>query len=177
MNTEKKYGNPKFDAPEDYLTEEEFLNKKVDKKTVSEIEEIYPGFKEKYAQVYNTGVLTKEVAEMIANANVLTKEQIRQSDIKKTWKEKVASNAVSQKDVEHLVNVMYGKEDLDYPEKEHNEQGISEEHKEFCSELKQHTYTPEEAAKNTAIREQRELSKEIQQEKQIPQQNEIQPTI
>ncbi|MBO5476721.1 MAG: hypothetical protein J6A15_03085 [Clostridia bacterium] len=177
MNSEKIYGNPQFDKPEDYLTEEEFLNKKLDKKTVQEIEEVYPGFKEKYAQVYNSGKVTKEVAEMIANANVLTKDQIKKLDIKKSWKEKISSNNLAEKDIKDLSNTLYSNSTLDYPEKENEEQGISEEHKEFCAELKEHTYTPEEAAKNTAVREQRELSKEIQQEKQMPEPNEVQHTI
>ena len=38
------------------------------KKSVEEIEEIFPGFKEKYNQALKNGKITQEVAQMIADA-------------------------------------------------------------------------------------------------------------
>lgn len=165
---EKKYGNPQFDSPDEYLTEEEFDNLKLNKKTVKEIEQVFPGFKEKYAKVYSSGILTQEVAQMIADANVLTEEQIEKDKMKKKWKDKIDSNSLTEKDVNKLTDVILKDKPFEYPDdnKEHDIVNTSsEEHKEFCEELKRQTYTPEQAAKNTAIREQKELSKEIQQQR------------
>lgn len=184
MENKKIYGNPKFDKPEEFLTEEEFLNKKVGRtnKTVAQIDEIYPGFKEKFAKQYNTGIADKEVIQQIVNADVFNEEELKKINTKNEWKERVNKGNVTQNDINHLVDVMFGKEkELKPPEKQKEEpkQEVDEEHKQFCDELKTHTYSPEQAAKNTAVREQKELNEQTKQQT-IPQQEipeEDQPII
>ena len=134
------------------------------KKSVEEIEEIFPGFKEKYNQALKNGKITQEVAQMIADANILDRETIQKQKIKEAWKEKIENGNISTKDTQHLVNVIYGTEkELKSPQQE------DPEHKEFREELQQHVYTPEQAAKNTAVREQKEIQ---EQQKQAPTQEE-----
>ena len=71
---------------------------------------------------------------------------------KEAWKEKIENGNISTKDTQHLVNVIYGTEkELKSPQQE------DPEHKEFREELQQYVYTPEQAAKNTAVREQKEI--------------------
>lgn len=164
MESKKIYGNPQLDKRDEYLTEEEFENLKLDKLTVKEIDKIFPGFKNKYAQVYNGGKLSKEVAQMIADANVMDKETLEKQKIKKEWNKKIENGNISTKDTQHLVNVIYGTEkELKSPQQE------DPEHKEFREELQQHVYTPEQVAKNTAVREQKEIQ---EQQKQAPTQEE-----
>ncbi len=134
------------------------------KKSVEEIEEIFPGFKEKYNQALKNGKITQEVAQMIADANILDRETIQKQKIKEAWKEKIENGNISTKDTQHLVNVIYGTEkELKSPQQE------DPEHKEFREELQQYVYTPEQAAKNTAVREQKEIQ---EQQKQAPTQEE-----
>ena len=133
-------------------------------KSIEEIEEIFPGFKEKYNQALKNGKITQEVAQMIADANILDRETIQKQKIKEAWKEKIENGNISTKDTQHLVNVIYGTEkELKSPQQE------DPEHKEFREELQQHVYTPEQAAKNTAVREQKEIQ---EQQKQAPTQEE-----
>ena len=130
------------------------------KKSIEEIEEIFPGFKEKYNQALKNGKITQEVAQMIADANILDRETIQKQKIKEAWKEKIENGNISTKDTQHLVNVIYGTEkELKSPQQE------DPEHKEFREELQQYVYTPEQAAKNTAVREQKEIQ---EQQKQAP---------
>lgn len=134
------------------------------KKSIEEIEEIFPGFKEKYNQALKNGKITQEVAQMIADANILDRETIQKQKIKEAWKEKIENGNISTKDTQHLVNVIYGTEkELKSPQQE------DPEHKEFREELQQYVYTPEQAAKNTAVREQKEIQ---EQQKQAPTQEE-----
>ena len=182
---EKKYGNPAIDSPNEFMTEEEFLNKKVGGKNVAEIEELFPGFKKKYADALSKNTLTTEVAQMIADANVLTKEQIAMLNTKKEWQDKIAKGTLTEKDINDLVSTMLGeKKDFSSPFQEKGNLSNEEtktilaekiikvleieknqpetiEHKEFREELQSQNYTPEQAVKNTAIREQREIQKEI----------------
>lgn len=133
-------------------------------KSIEEIEEIFPGFKEKYNQALKNGKITQEVAQMIADANILDRETIQKQKIKEAWKEKIENGNISTKDTQHLVNVIYGTEkELKSPQQE------DPEHKEFREELQQYVYTPEQAAKNTAVREQKEIQ---EQQKQAPTQEE-----
>ena len=133
-------------------------------KRIEEIEEIFPGFKEKYNQALKNGEITQEVAQMIADANILDRETIQKQKIKEAWKEKIENGNISTKDTQHLVNVIYGTEkELKSPQQE------DPEHKEFREELQQYVYTPEQAAKNTAVREQKEIQ---EQQKQAPTQEE-----
>ena len=133
-------------------------------KSIEEIEEIFPGFKEKYNQALKNGEITQEVAQMIADANILDRETIQKQKIKEAWKEKIENGNISTKDTQHLVNVIYGTEkELKSPQQE------DPEHKEFREELQQYVYTPEQAAKNTAVREQKEIQ---EQQKQAPTQEE-----
>ena len=98
------------------------------------------------------GKITQEVAQMIADANILDRETIQKQKIKEAWKEKIENGNISTKDTQHLVNVIYGTEkELKSPQQE------DPEHKEFREELQQYVYTPEQAAKNTAVREQKEI--------------------
>ena len=155
------------------------------KKSVEEIEEIFPGFKEKYNQALKNGKITQEVAQMIADANVLTKEQIAMLNTKKEWQDKIAKGTLTEKDINDLVSTMLGeKKDFSSPFQEKGNLSNEEtktilaekiikvleieknqpetiEHKEFREELQSQNYTPEQAVKNTAIREQREIQKEI----------------
>ena len=192
---EKKYGNPAVSSPDEFMTEEEFLNMKVGGKTVEEIEELFPGFKDTYAEALSKNTLTKEVAQMIADANVLSKEEIAQFNTKKEWQDKVANGTLTEQDIDDLVSMMMGdNKEFTSPSQEkgnlsnseiknvlaekllkvlyedRKKQPESDEHKEFREELQGQTYTPEQAAKNTAVREQREMQKEINNpQKQTPQ--------
>ena len=140
-------------------------------KSIEEIEEIFPGFKEKYNQALKNGKITQEVAQMIADANVMDKRAIEMQKTKKEFQERIKNGTLSQNDIDTLVDTIYGKTNDLKPSKEEGNLSPQEdpEHKEFREELQQYVYTPEQAAKNTAVREQKEIQ---EQQKQAPTQEE-----
>ena len=155
-------------------------------KSIEEIEEIFPGFKEKYNQALKNGKITQEGAQMIADANVMDKRAIEMQKTKKEFQERIKNGTLSQNDIDTLVDTIYGKTNDLKPSKEEGnlspkeqkeylykklEESLQEdpEHKEFREELQQYVYTPEQAAKNTAVREQKEIQ---EQQKQAPTQEE-----
>lgn len=155
-------------------------------KSIEEIEEIFPGFKEKYDQAIKSGQLTQEVAQMIADANILDEKALEMQKTKNEYQKRIKDGTLSKNDIDSLVDTIYGKTTDFEPSKEKGNLSPEEqkeylskklieslqedpERKEFREELQQHVYTPEQAAKNIAVREQKEIQ---EQQKQAPTQEE-----